>query len=86
MEISLYTADRWGVDQAVTYASQINAAIEKLARSPLRGVDCSELHRELRGVTSGSHHIYYLFDESLIDVVRILHPAMDVEQAISDMS
>ena len=85
MDISLYTATQWGVDQAVTYAAQINADLEKLALSPSRGIDCSELRRGLRRATSGNHHVYYLCDESSIDVVRILHPAMDVKSALSDI-
>ena len=82
MEIWLYSAGRWGVDRANAYASKINAEIANLARHPLHGSDRSDLHDGLRKAISGSHHIYYLFDDTMIDVVRILHQRQDAPTAL----
>lgn len=85
MGIWRYTAEKWGAIQADHYVSRIDTELANLANHPSRGTDRSDLHQGLRKATAGSHHVYYLFDDAIIDVVRILHPAMDAGAAISEV-
>ena len=77
-----FTLDQWGAEQAETYAGAIDNEFRKLADNPRLGSDQSSLHPGLRKSTVGSHCIYYLFDDHMIDVVRILHNRRDVAAAL----
>jgi toxin ParE1/3/4 len=81
-EIWDYTADRWGLDQAETYARQLWRAIQAIADNPSRGRECDEVRPGYRQYPSGSHVLFYRLVEGGIDVVRILHERMDYERHI----
>jgi toxin ParE1/3/4 len=76
-DIWLYSAERWGEDRANGYINEIHARITAVATNPHLGSDSSKLYPELRRIKSGSHLIYYLATEVLLDVVRILHVRRD---------
>lgn len=78
--------DRWGADAAEAYVKSIHAELLSLLHYPEKGSERSAIRAGLRKWTVKAHHAYYQTDEIGIDVVRILHPAMDVQQAISDLS
>lgn len=82
-EIWHFTEEHWGIDQAEAYVSNIGDGLARLARHPLRGIDRSDLYEGLYRATAGAHHIYYLFDDRIIDVVRILHQRRDAKSLIS---
>jgi toxin ParE1/3/4 len=81
-EIWDYTADRWGLDQAETYARQLWKDIELVADRPSLGRECSEVRPGYRKYPSGSHVLFYRPTADGIDVVRILHERMDYERHI----
>lgn len=76
---------RWGIDAAEAYAQAIHAELLTLLSHPGKGSDRSAIYPGLRKWPVRAHHAYYQIDEIGIDVVRILHPAMDVDRAISDL-
>ena len=76
-EIWSYTADRWDIGQADAYVSAIQTKIAAAAINPNLGSDCSDVYPGIRRTKSGSHLIYYLATDALLDVVRILHQRRD---------
>jgi toxin ParE1/3/4 len=74
-----YSAERWGTDQADTYVAEIRSKIAMSADNPNLGSDAGELYPGLRRAKAGSHLIYYLASDTLLDVVRILHFRRDAE-------
>lgn len=80
-EIWDYTCERWGDSQAENYVRDIQRAIERAAHNPLIGRPCDEVRKGYRRHAVGSHTLYYrIAGPDLIDVVRILHKRMDVDQ------
>ena len=79
-DIWLYTADRWGVDQADTYVCQIEEDLRKAADG-LRIVQ--PIGNEWK-VRSGHHLcIYSKQADDLIWVIRVLHERMDVDTVLN---
>lgn len=77
--IWMYSRDRWGLDQAEAYLDTLEATIKRLSHLPTVGTERGDLTPGLHKLKAGSHHIYYLFDDTKIDVVRILHQRQDAE-------
>jgi len=74
-EIWLYTADRWGVDQAERYVLDIERDLEAAASgSPLvQPID------QFWRIRSGRHLcVFKRQDDGAIYVIRVLHERMDV--------
>jgi toxin ParE1/3/4 len=80
-EIWLYTADRWGADQADRYVRQIELDLMAAADGlPL----ARALDRYWR-MKSGHHVcVFRKLPAARIDVLRILHERMDVPSHIDD--
>ncbi len=81
-EISAYTQKTWGKEQAKAYREIIRATLRLIAETPEIGQKRSELMASLRSFPVGHHIAYYVEREDRIVVARILHPAMDREQAM----
>ncbi|MBB5707734.1 type II toxin-antitoxin system RelE/ParE family toxin [Sphingopyxis panaciterrulae] len=79
-DIWLYTADRWGVDQADDYVGQIEDNLRKAAA----GLRIAQPIDELWKIRSG-HHLCLFAKEAddVIWVIRILHERMDVKTQIN---
>ena len=76
-----YTCERWGESQAENYVRDIQRAIDRVAHNPLIGRSLDEVREGYRRHAVGSHTLYYRISRpDLIDVVRILHKRMDVDQ------
>jgi toxin ParE1/3/4 len=76
-EVWSYTERLWDTEQAVRYINQLRKKITAIAENPNLGSDCSELYPDLRRIRCGSHLIYYLATDALLDVVRVLHARRD---------
>ena len=83
-EIWRYTAERWGIDQAVTCLDAIDQACDRLAASPQIASLRPEFSPPVRLFPQGSHLIVYLTDDKGIVVVRILHKSMHFETQLSE--
>ena len=81
-EISAYTKKTWGTEQEKAYLDIIRAALRLIAETPEIGQKRNELTEGLRSFPVGHHIAYYVEREDGIVVARILHPAMDREQAM----
>jgi toxin ParE1/3/4 len=78
-----YGSDTWGMESADAYLRAIDEALKQVARHPERGSDRSHVMPGLRKADVASHHAYYLMIADGIDVIRILHPKMDVQTAVT---
>jgi toxin ParE1/3/4 len=79
-EIWDYTARQWGIEQADNYVLSLWRAMELVAADPRRGRSADEIKAGYRKHASGSHLIYFRQVGSDIEVVRVLHGAMDHER------
>ena len=79
-DIWVYSAQRWGTDQAEDYIRLLQNAIETVAEEPRRGRACGEVRKGYRRYPAGSHVLFYRNVKAGIDIVRILHSRMDFER------
>ncbi len=79
-EIWDYTAATWSIDQAEIYFRRIQRTLAMLADDPRLGRPCDDIRAGYRKFRVGSHFVFYRVIEDGIDVVRVLHQAMDFEQ------
>ena len=75
-----HTEECWGADQAELYVRSIKSVIESAAESPKLGRPCDEVRPGYRRRTSGSHILFYRIADDGIEIIRILHSRMDIEQ------
>ncbi|MBP1672836.1 MAG: type toxin-antitoxin system RelE/ParE family toxin [Bacteroidetes bacterium] len=82
--IWLYTLKNWSIEQADRYYNLIFDEIEYVAAFPLSGRDFSIIRKNYRYTKVESHIIFYkYFKNKEIEVVRILHKNMEIEQIFS---
>lgn len=84
--IWLYTFDRWSIEQADRYFNLILDEIEYLAQNPTSGKDYSHIRKGYYRAKVKSHFIFYRIDlkENQIEIIRILHQQMDIENRLND--
>lgn len=78
-DIADYTIERWGTKQARSYLSGLRADIECLAQFAMRFPEHESSGLDLRKMTSGHHLIFYLINDDIVEIIRILHERMDVD-------
>ena len=76
-EIWDFTEERWDRAQAERYVADLRAAIERIANDRARGRPCDEVREGYRRYGIGSHLIFYIETDEIIDVIRIPHQRMD---------
>lgn len=78
-----YSTERWGDVQAEIYIRQLDETCHSLAEGILPGIDAGDIRPGYRKQISGRHVIFYRTEEDgSIDIVRILHHAMDATARI----
>jgi toxin ParE1/3/4 len=84
--IWLYTAEVWSTEQADRYYNLIFNEIEYIAENPLSGRNLSHVRKNYRCTKVKSHFIFYRYRKSaaVVEIVRILHQSMDVEERLKD--
>ena len=81
LEIAQYTEEKWGPTQRNAYISQIDEAFLSVTENYRLGVACDYIREGYFKFFVGKHVLYYrLIDTSIVQIVRILHGSMDVEQ------
>jgi toxin ParE1/3/4 len=83
--IWLYTLETWSKEQADRYLSLIFDEIEFLSINPKTGQDFDHIRKNYRYSKVKSHLIFYKHRKSndVIEVIRILHERMDLENGIN---
>ena len=79
-----YTADTWGEAQAERYVRDIFAALERLDGDPGLGRRREDIPRPYLAYGVGGHLIIYRRNdaEGRVEVLNILHPAMNIGERL----
>ncbi len=82
--IWLYTLENWSREQANRYVDLILDEIEYLCVKPKSGADYSHLRKGYFRLKIKSHYVFYKINskKNLIEVVRVLHQMMDIENQL----
>lgn len=77
-EIFDYTEQQFGIEQAATYLSGLEASLLAQVANPKTGRERNEIRAGLRSITPHSHVIFYRICDDHIRVVRVLHGSRDL--------
>ena len=85
-DIWLYTLENWSLEQADRYLDLLLNEIEYLAVNPTAGKDFSHVRKSYRTASVKSHIIFYRHIEGQIEieVIRVLHQRMDIENRFDE--
>ena len=82
--IWLYTFENWSLEQADRYINLVFDEIEYLAANPASGKDFNHIRKNYRYSKVKSHLIFYRTTEKQIEIIRVLHERMDIENRLND--
>ena len=83
--IWIYTAESWSVEQADRYYNLIIDEIEYIVDNLVMARDFGKIRKSYRYSKVKSHLIFFKKDKaSEIEVVRILHERMDIENRLAE--
>ena len=77
-EIFDYTAEEFGLDQAVSYVSSFDEQFAYLAGCPKIGRERNEIKKGLRSIPKENHILFYRIIKNTVRIVRILHGSRDL--------
>ncbi len=83
-KIWTYTFEAWSIEQADRYINQILDEIEYISVKPENGKDFSYVRKEYFRAKVKLHFIFYKIDKKskIVEVIRILHQQMDIENRL----
>ena len=81
-EIWLYTVEKWSVAQADRYYRLIFDEINFICRNSNSGKSMEHVRKGYRASKVKSHLIFYRVSNNTIEVIRILHERMDIENRL----
>lgn len=76
-----YIADNAGEGRAEQYLRRVNDALSYLAQHPLMGRARPEVEEGIRSFPFEAYVIFYLPLEDGVELVRVIHSALDLERA-----
>ena len=80
-----YTFEKWSEKQADKYYASIKMTCNGIGESPDIRKEYDGISRNLRGLKSGNHIIFYQQKSSdRIEIIRILHERMDLKNRITE--
>jgi toxin ParE1/3/4 len=82
--IADYTLDTWGVDQEALYLKGLWTKLEEIRTRPEACRIRTDLAIGCRSARHGKHVIFFMEEEDCIQVIRILHGAMDFDGHLPD--
>ena len=83
-EIWLYTVEKWSVEQADRYYKLIFDEIDYICKNIDTGKSMEHVRKGYRASKVKSHLIFYRVLNNTIEVIRILHERMDIENRLND--
>jgi len=81
-EIWLYTVEKWSVAQADRYYNLIFDEINFICKNSNSGKSMEHVRKGYRASKVKSHLIFYRVSNNTIEVIRILHERMDIENRL----
>jgi toxin ParE1/3/4 len=82
--IRSYTIESWGAEQEQVYLDGLWKKFEELLADPQRWRCRDDLFTGCQIAAQGKHVILFRVQDSVLEVVRILHGAMDFPRQIRD--
>lgn len=83
-DIWLYTVDKWSVAQADRYYALIIDEIEYICKNVHSGKSMENIRKGYRATKVKSHLIFYRIIKDTVEIIRILHERMDIENRLAD--
>lgn len=83
-EIWLYAVEKWSIEQADRYYNLIFDEINYICRNIDAGKSMDHVRKGYRASKVKSHLIFYRVLNNTIEVIRILHERMDVENRLKE--
>jgi toxin ParE1/3/4 len=83
-EIWPYTVEKWSVEQADRYYNLIFDEINYIRKNSNTGKSMEHVRKGYRASKVKSHLIFYRVVNDTIQVIRILHGRMDIENRLND--
>ena len=83
-EIWLYTMDKWSVEQADRYYNLIFDEINYICTNENAGKSMDHVRKGYRASKVKSQLIFYRISNNLVEIIRILHERMDIENRLSE--
>ena len=79
-----YTFDKWSLEQADRYINQIFEEIEYISIKPENGKDFSYVRKNYMRTKVKSHFIFYKVSKKtkIVEIIRVLHHQMDIENRL----
>ncbi len=81
-EIWRYTVQTWSLSQAKIYDTTLLHAIENIAENPYTGKPYDHVRRGYRRYTVKKHFIFYKVHGRIVEIVRVLHQQMDIDELL----
>lgn len=82
--IWLYTTEKWSVEQADRYHNLIFEEIDHICKNIETGRPMDHVRKGYRASKVKFHLIFFRVTNDLIEIVRILHERMDIENRLND--
>jgi toxin ParE1/3/4 len=83
-EIWLYPVEKWSIEQADRYYNLIFDEINYICKNSNAGKSMEHVRKGYRASKVKSHLIFYRILNDSIEVIRILHERMDIENRINE--
>jgi toxin ParE1/3/4 len=81
--IRAYTLETWGKEQEELYLNRIWARFDSMRLDPTRYRLCPDLFPGCRIAPEGKHIILFRVGVSSLEIVRVLHVAMDFKRHLA---
>ncbi len=79
-----YTYENWSHQQADKYYEILIEKIEEITSRPHIGKNYERIKVGLRGVKVKSHIVFYRIENDTVEIIRVLHKRMDLENRLND--
>jgi toxin ParE1/3/4 len=83
-EIWFYTFEKWSKEQADRYYNLIFNEINYICKNVSAGKSMEHVRKGYRATKVKSHLIFYKIVNDTIEIIRILHEQMDIENRLND--
>lgn len=84
-DIWVYTFEEWSEKQADKYYATLKFACTQIGENPELGKEYEGISKNLLGLRAGKHIIFYqVITEDEIEVIRILHERMDLQNRLNE--
>lgn len=83
-EIWTYTAENWSKEQADRYFNLIIDEINYICKNTAAGRPMNHVKEGYRASKVKSHLIFYRVLSDRVEIIRILHERMDIENRLND--